>query len=183
MVRIGNPAGLMIEARLADAPAGLIGDRLGEWHDDQRRWAFGFMCFWAGGTAVGDISFGLSFSVMDVQCRALLASRGRRESPELFEMPASRCFQTIDDAIFLYDPAQSEEEMLRDVARYHRFTALPLDDTFRDDKAYLVESGPDARYVWSRHRSGTVHELRLRAGEFDALLDELLARFEAARPR
>ena len=136
-------------------------------------WLFGRFCFFAGGTAVGDWSVRASLATGRAMLQTLLSRKGKRSADRLMTIPATVAFSEIEAALF-EDDSRSDEAVEKDSAFYSRFIAIPTGfDVFDEWMAFLIEDDVRARLLWNKlPYVEPPREAWLRAGEFDAIVEE-----------
>ena len=141
-------------------------------------WLHGRMCFWIGGTQVGDFGGTATLAVALALFPDLLADSGKRNDEGLFRLPASAAVDRIFSALSI-DSGQSNAQVSRDEAFYSRFRAVPAGfDIFDNWDVYLIEDQAGGRLLF-RKVGGPVGEATLPVGEFDRVVQDFVNALQA----
>jgi hypothetical protein len=159
MMIVGDPGRFAIQFELDESVNG--------------EWLFGHFCFRAGGTTIGDWLTRASMATGRGLLQHLLSYRGKRRADRLMTIPATEAFAEIEAALF-DDDSRSDAAVERDSAFYSRFIAIPTGfDVFDYWMAFLIEDNAKGRLIWNEYPySESPQELWLRAGEFDAIIED-----------
>jgi hypothetical protein len=140
-------------------------------------WLYGKLAFLVGGERVGNYDVGTSIRDGVTALRGLLANRGNRSDPELFQLPAGDVIARILAALYV-EKGQSDEQVAADWKYFSRFLGVPAGyDAFDGWDAVLLEDDRSGRYIWRQMSSpnSLVREFRLARGELDNVIEQFLA--------
>jgi hypothetical protein len=155
----GDPARLAIEVRL---------DRPTPEH------LFGFVCLWAANRAIGDLDAATIVSVAAGHFERTLAFSGRRRSPVLEGLSGRKALELVFDALYT-DTGGSLEDLRRSTDENQRFEICPGGgEPFDGEKAILIETDGYERFIWQNFRVPDVFEVKLRRGEYAAVVTEFV---------
>ena len=158
MLLFGEKSRFAVEFDLDDAPGG--------------EWMFGRICYFCDRNQLGDYVLGTSLRDVLFQLERIHCDAGRRSNPRLFAMPTEPLFRLLDSSLF-GDQARSGDDRA-DEEQWARHSILPEVDVFETWKAFLVEDEESARLIVAQLHTDKIVELRLRHGEVDAVLGDVI---------
>ncbi|MEV6773509.1 Imm42 family immunity protein [Nocardia sp. NPDC051030] len=164
MMLVGDRDRFAIEYELEAVPGGDV---------ELRRWMFGRIRWWCGGTPVGRYDSTTAIGDLAAVVERLLKREDARISPELMDLPAPEVAHIITRALFS-DDDRSDAEIAADGAHYWPFFVSPRTEVFDPWDVFVIEGEKSSRLIWGLVDRPELDEFRLHPGEFAEVLHEFL---------
>ena len=131
-------------------------------------WLYGRICFWIGGSQVGNFELGTSLRDVLFEMKYLVSDCGSRDGSTLCSLSQSDAFFAIDSLLY-GDGRNARSGMPETPARFD--ITIPV-DVFDEWKVYLFECEESARIVFKKNSETQVRSHLLMRGEFDRVINE-----------
>ena len=136
-------------------------------------WLFGRICYWVGGSVVGDYDAGTSLRDVLFQMKYIVGDRGRRKCPLLMQLPEMKVVDMISAAL-----SETSDELCKFLGPNSMPASLDVRipvDVFDSWRIFLIENAGAAKLICFDVGSSSLKSVLMSEGEFDSVFSDAYA--------